>query len=65
MKVMNHVFISHSIIELYKYRRRKLFCAVIEYSFGTANRSSLWSKLISVGINEKIITAVYNVACIF
>ena len=43
-------------------RRIRLYCAVIDYkkAFDLVDRSSLWSKLISCGINGNVLKVIYN-----
>jgi len=58
----DHIFVLSSIIELYLSRHKRLYCAFIDYkkAFDLVDRSSLWSKLLSNGINGKILQVVYN-----
>lgn len=60
--ILDHVFSLHCIIDIYLKQKKKLFCAFVDYSkaFDMVRRSALWSKLISCGINGKIITVIYN-----
>ena len=59
---MHHIFTLHCLIDLYLHRRRRIYCAFIDYrkAFDLIDRSCLWSKLISNGINGNIIRIVYN-----
>ena len=59
---MDHIFSLHCIIDIYLRNKKKLYCAFVDYkkAFDLINRTDLWSKLISSGINGKIITVIYN-----
>ena len=59
---LDHVFVLYSIIDLYLQKKKRIYCAFIDYkkAFDLIDRSSLWSKLISNGINGKVITVIYN-----
>ena len=59
---LDQIFTLHGLIELYLNRRKRIYCAFVDYkkAFDLVDRSSLWSKLISSGINGKIINVVYN-----
>ena len=59
---IDHIFVLHSIIDLYVLRKKRVYCAFIDYkkAFDLVNRSSLWKKLIASGINGKVITVIYN-----
>ena len=53
---LDHIFVLHSLIEVYLSSRKRLFCAFVDYkkAFDLVDRASLWSKLIANGINGKI-----------
>ena len=59
---IDHIFTLHALIEYYSVRKKKLYCAFIDYkkAFDFVDRSFLWSKLISNGINGKILTVIRN-----
>ena len=59
---LDHIFVLHSIIDLYVFKKKRLYCAFIDYrkAFDLVDRCSLWQKLINTGINGKIITVIYN-----
>ena len=59
---LDHIFTLHGLIDLYLNDRKRIYCAFVDYkkAFDLVDRSSLWSKLISSGINGKIINVVYN-----
>ena len=50
---------------MYLSKNKKLFCAFIDYrkAFDFVDRCSLWSKLIAVGINGKLLSVIRNLYC--
>ena len=54
---LDNIFTLHSLIELLKSQRKKLFCCFIDFSraFDTVWRVGLWRKLLSNNINGKIL----------
>ena len=59
---LDHIFNLKSIIDIYLSKRKKLFCAFVDYAkaFDTVNRSHLWKKLIQIGINGKVLKIIIN-----
>ena len=59
---MDHIFTLHAIIEYYKSKKGRLYCAFIDYSkaFDLIDRASLWSKLLDNGVNGRIFDIIYN-----
>ena len=59
---LNHIFVLHTIIDFYLQKRKRLYCAFIDYSkaFDLIDRSKLWGKLLSSGIRGNIIKVIYN-----
>ena len=59
---IDHIFTLHCIIEFYKSKRKRVYCAFVDYrkAFDLINRSSLWMKLINTGIRGKILNVIYN-----
>lgn len=59
---MDHVFVLHSLIELLKYKKMKLFCSFVDFSkaFDSVWRVGLWTKLLSNNINGKLFRVNYN-----
>ena len=53
----DHIFTLYSIIDFYTNKKRRVYCAFVDYSkaFDLIERSSLWMKLLSNGINGKIL----------
>ena len=60
---IDHIFTLYSIIEFYKYKKGRIYCAFVDYSkaFDLIERSSLWIKLLNNGINGKILDVIKNV----
>ena len=59
---LEHAFVLQSLIGLYLHKKKRLYCLFVDYkkAFDLVDRSSLWMKLISHGINGKIISVIYN-----
>jgi hypothetical protein len=59
---LDHIFVLNSLVELYLCRGKRIYCAFIDYkkAFDLVDRSNLWAKLISCGINGNVIKVVYN-----
>ena len=59
---IDHIFTLYAIINIYLSHGKKLYCAFIDYrkAFDFVDRVSLWSKLISNGVNGKILKVIYN-----
>ena len=59
---LDHIYVLNSIAELYSSHHKRLYCAFIDYkkAFDLVNRTMLWTKLISNGINGKILRVIHN-----
>jgi len=59
---LDHMFVLHSLLELYLAHGNRIYCAFVDYkkAFDLVDRSSLWSKLISIGVNGNVIRVIYN-----
>ena len=59
---VDHIFTLHAIIDMYLHKKERLYCAFVDYkkAFDLIDRTSLWMKLISHGINGNIVNAIYN-----
>ena len=59
---IDHVFVLHTLIELYLFSKKKVYCAFIDYkkAFDLIDRTSLWAKLISYNINGRVLTVIKN-----
>ena len=51
---LDHIFTLHTVIEYYKCKSKRIYCAFVDYSkaFDMIDRTSLWSKLLH-GISGK------------
>ena len=60
---IDHVFVLHVVIELYKSVYKRIYCAFIDYrkAFDSIDRSILWQKLLSCGINEKMFIVIKDI----
>ena len=58
----DHIFVLHSIFELLKLKKKKLFCAFVDFSkaFDSVWRVGLWNKLLQTEINGKFFQVIYN-----
>ena len=59
---IDHIFTLHVIIEFYLKKKNRLYCAFIDYkkAFDFVDRTSLWMKMISTGINGNILRVIHN-----
>ena len=59
---LDHIFTLHSIINFYLQKHQRLYCAFIDYkkAFDLIDRSKLWHKLLSNGLNGRIIRVIHN-----
>ena len=62
---LDHIFVLHSVIDWYLSKKKRVYCAFIDYkkAFDMVDRTLLWSKLVAHDINGrvlKVIHAIYN-----
>ena len=59
---LDHVFTLHAVINMYLNKGKRIYCAFIDYkkAFDFVDRSSLWMKMLSIGVNGKIINVIRN-----
>jgi len=59
---IDHIFLLNSLIDLYLQKRKRLYCAFIDYekAFDKIDRTLLWTKLIDNGINGKVLSVITN-----
>ena len=59
---LDHVFVLKNIIDLYIYKKKKLYCLFVDYrmAFDKINRTALWSKLLENGVNGKFLNIIRN-----
>ena len=60
--IIDNLFMLKCIIDLFVWKKRKLFCLFIDYrkAFDMVWRDGLWYKLIKAGITGKLYTLVRN-----
>ena len=58
----DHIFTLHTLIEILKVKRKKLYCSFIDFSkaFDSVWRVGLWTKLLTNSINGKMFRTIYN-----
>jgi hypothetical protein len=59
---LDHIFTLHCLIDLYLHKKKRIYCCFIDYkkAFDLVDRSSLWMKLLGLGINGRIFNVVHN-----
>jgi len=59
---LDHVFTMKSLLDIYLSKKERVWCAFVDYkkAFDMVDRQSLWLKLLSYGINGKILTVIHN-----
>ena len=59
---LDHIHVLHSLINIFKCQKRKLFCAFIDYekAFDKIWRDGMWYKLMKYGIKGKILSVIEN-----
>jgi len=69
---VDHIFLLHSLVEIMKQSKKKLYCAFIDFAmaFDSVWRVGLWQKLLTTSINGKFFRIIYNMynnikSCIF
>ena len=60
---LDHIYSLNFLINYYLQKRKKVFCAFVDYSkaFDLVNRSFLWNKLVATQINGKVIKIIKNI----
>ena len=60
---MDHILTLHMLIEWYKHKGKRLYCAFIDYkkAFDLVDRTALWSKVLACGIKGRIFRAVVSI----
>jgi len=59
---IDHIFVLKALSDLYLKKHKRLYCCYIDYqkAFDTINRSKLWSKLLSLGMQGKVLDVITN-----
>ena len=59
---LDHIFLLKSVIDLFLWRRKKLFCLFIDYkkAFDTIWRDGLWYKMVKENIDSKVLNVIKN-----
>ena len=59
---IDHIYVLNSIIDFYLHHKKKIYACFVDYrkAFDSVDRVSLWGKLLSTGINGKILTVIKN-----
>lgn len=60
---LDHIFTLHAIINYYRNKRGRVYCAFIDYSkaFDLIDRSSLWYKLLNNNINGRVLNVIKSI----
>ena len=58
----DHIFVLHSILDLYLSQNKRIYCAFIDYkkAFDSIDRTSLWQKLFQNGVRGKVFRVIRN-----
>ena len=58
----DHIFVLHSLIELYKAKGKRLYCCFVDYNkaFDSIERLELWKKVINSNINGRVFNVIFN-----
>ena len=59
---LDHIFLLKCVIDLFKWRKKKLFCLFVDYkkAFDLVHRDGLWFKLVKENVNGKILNVIRN-----
>ena len=59
---LDHIFSLHCIIDLFLEKKKRLFCAFVDYrkAFDMIDRTSLWQKLLKLNIKGKVLSVIKN-----
>lgn len=59
----DHVFVLQTLVDLYLAKGKRLYCAFVDYTkaFDLIDRTSLWRKVLAMGINGKVLQVIHNI----
>ena len=59
---LDHIYLLKCIIDLFKWRKRKLFCLFVDYkkAFDMVWREGLWYKLVRDNVNVKLLNVIHS-----
>ena len=59
---IDHIFALHTLIDLYLNKKKKLYCALIDYkkAFDCVDRTLLWQRTLESNVNGKLFRVIYN-----
>ncbi len=59
---VDHIFTLYCLIDMFKSKKKRLYCAFVDYSkaFDSVDRYSLWQKVLSIGIDGKVLRVIQN-----
>ena len=59
---LDHIFSMHSLIELLKSQKKKIFCCFVDFSsaFDSVWRIGLWKKILEHNIDGKVFKVIFN-----
>lgn len=57
---LDHIFTLYPIVDFYLRKKRRIYCAFIDYekAFDLVDRTSLWSKLIGCNVNGNVLKVI-------
>ena len=60
---LDYMFVLHCLVDIYQYQTKRVYCAFVDYkkAFDLIDRSSIWLKLITVGVKGRIFRVVYSI----
>ena len=60
---LDHIFVLHTVIDLYLREKKRVFCAFIDYkkAFDLIDRQHLWSKLVAHDINGRVLQVIHAI----
>ena len=58
----DHIVTLHTLIDLYLNKKKRLYCALIDYkkTFDCVDRTVLWQRIVQSNVNGKLFRVTYN-----